>query len=75
MLLYTIGLIMEIIGCILWVKDKHSNKGMGLIALGCTLIATYSFLEANITGAVFNGILALMCGWYWNHTRKEIDEE
>ena len=68
-MLYAIGLIIEIMGCLLWIKN--SNKGMLLIALGCTMIALSSFLAANLTGAVFNGILALLCGWYWNHTRKE----
>ncbi len=73
-MLYAIGLIMEIIGCILWIRN--TNNGMLLIALGCTLIAIDFFLMANITGAVFNGILSLMCGWYWNHhTDKEIDKE
>ena len=64
---------MEIIGGILWVKNI--NNGMLVVALGCTLIAIDFFLMANITGAVFNGILALLCGWYWNYTNKEIDDE
>lgn len=72
-ILYTIGLIIEIIGCILWIKN--SSKGMLFVALGCTMIALSSFLTANLIGAGFNGMLALMCGWYWHYTSKEIDEE
>jgi len=72
-MLYTIGLIIEIIGCVLWVKN--SSKGMLIVALGCAMVALSSFLVANLTGAIFNGILALLCGLYWNHTRKEKDEE